>query len=165
MNIGRAAKLSGVSAKMIRYYEQTGLIPQPLRQESGYRDYDDADVHRLRFIRRARDLGFAVEQIGDLLGLWSDRSRASADVKAIALEHVERLKDKVTEIEAMVRTLETLANHCHGDDRPDCPIIEGLAEGECGLPDLQPREPHRFGDPGEQSARRKGPQPRKASAH
>jgi Cu(I)-responsive transcriptional regulator len=153
MNIGRAAELSGVSTKMIRYYEQTGLIPRAARQDSGYRDYDDADVHRLRFIRRARDLGFAVEQIGELLGLWSDRSRASADVKAFALEHIDRLKDKVTEIEAMVRTLETLADHCHGDDRPDCPIIEGLAEDSRGLPSVAPRTPRRFGKPGEQSAR------------
>ena len=154
MNIGRAAKISGVSPKMIRYYEQTGLIPKAARQDSGYRDYDDADVHRLRFIRRARDLGFTVEQIGELLGLWSDRSRASADVKAFALEHIERLKEKMAEIEAMVRTLETLANHCHGDDRPDCPIIEGLAEEGGATPRLQPREPRRFGRSGGQSARR-----------
>ena len=154
MNIGRAAKISGVSPKMIRYYEQTGLIPKVARQDSGYRDYDDADVHRLRFIRRARDLGFTVEQIGELLGLWSDRSRASADVKAFALEHIERLKEKMAEIEAMVRTLETLANHCHGDDRPDCPIIEGLAEEGDAMPRLQPREPRRFGRSGGQSARR-----------
>ena len=115
---------------MIRYYEQTGLIPKAARHDSGYRDYDEADVHRLRFVRRARDLGFTVEQIGGLLGLWSDRSRASADVKAFTLEHIERLREKMAEIEAMVRTLETLADHCHGDDRPDCPIIEGLAEGD-----------------------------------
>lgn len=154
MNIGRAAKISGVSPKMIRYYEQTGLIPRAARQDSGYRDYDDADVHRLHFIRRARDLGFTVEQIGELLGLWSDRSRASADVKAFALGHIERLKEKMAEIQAMVRTLETLANHCHGDDRPDCPIIEGLAEGEGGPSQLEPREPQRFGKPGGRPARR-----------
>lgn len=145
MNIGRAAQLSGVSTKMIRYYEQTGLIPPALRQESGYRDYDQSDVHRLTFIRRARDLGFTVGQIGDLLGLWSDRSRASADVKTIATEHVAGLKAKIAEIQAMVRTLETLANHCHGDDRPDCPIIEGLAESDNGVADLRPRERPRFG--------------------
>lgn len=154
MNIGRAAKISGVSPKMIRYYEQTGLIPRAARQDSGYRDYDDADVHRLRFIRRARDLGFTVEQIGELLGLWSDRSRASADVKAFALEHIEQLKEKMAEIQAMVRTLETLADHCHGDDRPDCPIIEGLAEGDGTPSHLVPREPQRFGRAGGQSARR-----------
>lgn len=158
MNIGRAAEMSGVSTKMIRYYEQTGLIPKAARQDSGYRDYDAADVHRLRFIRRARDLGFTVEQIGELLGLWSDRSRASADVQAFALEHVERLKEKMAEIEAMVRTLETLADHCHGDDRPECPIIEGLAEGDGGPSDLEPREPWRFGKPGKRSARQRHPE-------
>ena len=126
MNIGRASKLSGVSTKMIRYYEQTGLIPKAARHNSGYRDYGDADVHRLRFIRRSRDLGFTVEQISGLLDLWSDRSRASSDVKSFALGHIERLKEKMTEIEAMVRTLESLADHCHGDDRPECPIIDGL---------------------------------------
>lgn len=154
MNIGNAAKMSGVSTKMIRYYEQTGLIPKAARHDSGYRDYDDADVHRLRFIRRARDLGFTVEQIGELLGLWSDRTRASADVKQFALGHIERLRGKMAEIEAMVRTLETLADHCHGDDRPDCPIIEGLAEEDDAPPRLEPREPRRFGKPGGQSARR-----------
>lgn len=153
MNIGRAAKISGVSPKMIRYYEQTGLIPKVARQDSGYRDYDDADVHRLRFIRRARDLGFTVEQIGELLGLWSDRSRASADVKAFALEHIERLKEKMAEIEAMVRTLESLADHCHGDDRPECPIIEGLAEEDGDSLRPKRREPQRFGRQGGQSAR------------
>lgn len=154
MNIGRAAKISGVSPKMIRYYEQTGLIPKAARHDSGYRDYDDADVHRLGFIRRARDLGFTVEQIGELLGLWSDRSRASADVKAFALGHIERLRGKMAEIEAMVRTLETLADHCHGDDRPDCPIIEGLAE-ESGEPlHPVPRKPQRFGKLGARPGRR-----------
>ena len=144
MNIGRAAKISGVSPKMIRYYEQTGLIPKAARQDSGYRDYDDADVHRLRFIRRARDLGFTVEQIGELLGLWSDRSRASADVKAFALEHIERLKEKMAEIEAMVRTLETLANHCHGDDRPDCPILRDLEATNGRISDLASPQMHRL---------------------
>ncbi len=128
MNIGQAAQASGVSSKMIRYYEQTGLIPKAARRDSGYRDYDDADVHRLRFIRGARDLGFTVEQIGELLNLWSDRARASADVKAIALGHVHALKQKQVEIGAMIATLENLASRCHGDDRPDCPIIEGLAQ-------------------------------------
>lgn len=129
MNIGEASKGSGVSPKMIRYYEQTGLIPKIARRESGYRDYDETDVHRLRFIRRARDLGFTVEQIGELLLLWSDRSRASADVKALALSHVAALRAKVAEIEGMIATLETLAQSCHGDGRPDCPIIEGLEHG------------------------------------
>ena len=128
MNIGDAAASSGVSAKMIRYYEQTGLIPKAVRTEAGYRTYSDADVHSLRFIRRARDLGFSVEQIAELLALWHDRGRASADVKAVALTHVEALRAKIAELQAMARTLEHLAAHCHGDDRPDCPILADLAE-------------------------------------
>lgn len=147
MNIGEASRASGVSSKMIRYYEQTGLIPRAARRDSGYRDYDDADVHRLRFIRSARDLGFTVEQIGELLALWSDRGRASADVKALALDHVAALKQKQAEIAAMILTLENLAKRCHGDDRPDCPIIEGLAENDSG-PAARAR-PRRFGRVGE----------------
>lgn len=147
MNIGEASQASGVSSKMIRYYEQTGLIPKASRRDSGYRDYDDADIHRLRFIRRARDLGFTVEQIGELLALWSDRERASADVKMLALAHVDALKQKQAEIAAMIATLENLAKRCHGDDRPDCPIIEGLAESDGGLPART--TPRRFGKIGE----------------
>jgi len=128
MNIGQAGKASGVSAKMIRYYEQTGLIPKALRSDAGYRNYSPADVHTLRFIRRSRDLGFSVEQIGELLALWRDRGRASADVKAMALSHVAGLKAKIAELQDMTRTLEHLAEHSHGDDRPECPIIEELAE-------------------------------------
>lgn len=143
MNIGQAAKASGVSSKMIRYYEQTGLIPTAARRESGYRDYGEADVHRLRFVRRARDLGFTVEQIGELLALWSDRARASADVKTLTLGHVEALRNKVAEIEGMIATLEGLAANCHGDDRPECPIIEGLAENG-GRPRAK-AAPRRFG--------------------
>ncbi len=143
MNIGEASQASGVSSKMIRYYEQTGIIPKAARRDSGYRDYDDADVHRLRFIRSARDLGFTVEQIGDLLALWSDRQRASADVKSLALGHVDALKQKQAEIAAMIATLENLAKRCHGDDRPDCPIIEGLAENGDGVP--VGAKPRRFG--------------------
>lgn len=143
MNIGQASRASGVSSKMIRYYEQTGLIPKAARSGSGYRDYDDADIHRLRFIRSARDLGFTVGQIGELLALWSDHARASADVKALALGHVETLKQKQAEIAAMITTLENLARRCHGDDRPDCPIIDGLANGDGGpATDARPR---RFG--------------------
>lgn len=146
MNIGQAGHASGVSAKMIRYYEDTGLIPKAARRDTGYRDYDDADVHRLRFIRRARDLGFTVEQIGELLALWSDRGRASADVKVLALAHVEALRAKAAEIEGMIATLETLATNCHGDDRPDCPIIQGLERGvESSVPKPSPR---RFGKVG-----------------
>jgi MerR family copper efflux transcriptional regulator len=128
MNIGEAAKTSGVSAKMIRYYEATRLIAKAARSEAGYRHYSDADVHTLRFIRRARDLGFTVEQIADLLALWRDRSRASADVKRLALEHVAELERKAAELQAMCRTLRSLAARCHGDDRPDCPIVDDLAE-------------------------------------
>jgi len=155
MNIGQASRASGVSAKMIRYYEETGLIPKAARRDSGYRDYSEADVHRLRFIRRARDLGFAVEQIADLLSLWSDRSRASADVKALALGHVAALRDKVMEIQGMIGTLETLARSCHGDSRPDCPIIEGLAEQIA--PASAKTTPRRFGRPGELPSRAREP--------
>lgn len=129
MNIGQAADASGVSAKMIRYYESTGLIEPADRTASGYRVYTEKDVHTLKFIRRARDLGFSVEQIGSLLELWKDRSRASADVKAIALEHVDRLRDKVTELQAMIETLRDLAARCSDDERPDCPILSDLEEG------------------------------------
>lgn len=126
MNIGAAAQASGVSAKMIRYYEETGLIPPARRSPSGYRVYSDQDVHMLRFIRRARDLGFSVEGIDELLGLWRDQSRQSADVKRLALTHVSALRRKITELEDMASTLETLANACHGNDRPDCPILSEL---------------------------------------
>lgn len=135
MNIGQAAKASGVSAKMIRYYESTGLIPKALRSGSGYRHYSDKEVHTLRFIRRARDLGFSVDRIAELLTLWRDRSRASADVKRMALVQVEELKRRASELESMARTLQHLAEHCHGDRRPDCPIIEDLAARSEALSD------------------------------
>ncbi|MGD9507027.1 MAG: Cu(I)-responsive transcriptional regulator [Geminicoccaceae bacterium] len=127
MNIGAAANASGVSAKMIRYYESIGLIPKAGRTGSNYRDYSDKDVHKLRFVRRARDLGFSVEQIGGLLRLWEDRTRASADVKRMALTHVEGLRERAQRLEEMAAVLVHLADHCAGDDRPDCPIIEELA--------------------------------------
>jgi MerR family transcriptional regulator, copper efflux regulator len=130
MNIGQAAAASGVSAKMIRHYESIGLIGEAMRTASGYRVYTDHDVHTLSFIRRARDLGFSVPQIRDLLALWRDQNRASADVKRIALGHVEELRAKMREIEAITDTLLHLAEHCHGDDRPDCPIIQGLAQDD-----------------------------------
>ena len=123
MNIGQAAKASGVSAKMIRYYEQTGLIPPAVRKDSGYRDYSDADVHMLRFIRRARDLGFAVVEINALLGLWRDRSRQSADVKRVAATHIEALREKIASLQQRVDTLQELVDCCAGDNRPDCPIL------------------------------------------
>ena len=129
MKIGQASKESGVSQRMIRHYESIGLIPPPARRDSGYRDYDAQDVHTLRFIRRARDLGFPVEEIGRLLALWHDRDRASAEVKAIALARAAELKRKARELDEMRRTLEHLAYHCHGDTRPDCPILADL-EGE-----------------------------------
>jgi Cu(I)-responsive transcriptional regulator len=127
MNIGEAAKASGISAKMIRYYEAIGLIGSAERTAAGYRTYGASDVHTLRFIRRARDLGFSVEQMGDLLALWRDRSRASADVKAIALTHIEELERKAQALKEMSQTLKHLADHCHGDTRPDCPILEEFA--------------------------------------
>ncbi|MCA1441684.1 Cu(I)-responsive transcriptional regulator [Ensifer sp. IC4062] len=143
MNIGDVARASGVSTKMIRYYETIGLIPPASRSESGYRNYGDKDVHTLRFIRRARDLGFTVEQMVDLLALWHDRSRASSEVKKIALDQVEILERKAEELKAMSRTLKHLAAHCHGDERPDCPILEDLAEAKVNSD--KAREPARFG--------------------
>lgn len=142
MNIGQASKASGVSVKMIRYYESIKLIDAPLRTESGYRVYSDSQVHALRFISQARDLGFSVEQMGDLLELWRNRTRASADVKAIALRHIEALQAKVRALQAMSDTLMHLAEHCHGDDRPDCPILEGFAAAAAPAP--RKRQP-RFG--------------------
>lgn len=112
---------------MIRHYEKIGLVPPPMRRDSGYRDYGDADVHRLRFIANARDLGFATDEITALLALWSDRDRASSEVKALALAHAEELGRKARALEDMRRTLLDLAEQCHGDSRPGCPIIEGLA--------------------------------------
>lgn len=126
MNIGRAAALSGISAKMIRYYEQIGLLDAPERTQAGYRVYGDRHVHTLRFVKRARDLGFSVEQMQSLLALWQDRRRASADVKALALAHVSELEAKATALREMADTLRHLAQHCHGDHRPDCPIIDAL---------------------------------------
>jgi MerR family copper efflux transcriptional regulator len=131
MNIGEAAKATGVSAKMIRYYEDTGLIRAPQRSMSGYRRYGDNDLAVLRFIRRARDLGFAVKEIATLLALWQDRGRASGDVKALALAHVADLRRRMDEMQAMADTLSHLAATCHGDDRPDCPILDGLSGESC----------------------------------
>jgi MerR family transcriptional regulator, gold-responsive activator of gol and ges genes len=132
MNIGDAAKVSGVSAKMIRYYEQTGLIPPADRKASGYRDYSERDVHVLRFIRRARDLGFSVAEINALLELWRDRSRQSADVKRLAHAHIVDLRKKIEDLRQMADTLQTLVDCCAGDDRPDCPILADLATVDDG---------------------------------
>ena len=126
MNIGQAAKASGVSAKMIRYYEQTGLIPAADRKDSGYRDYSATDVHMLRFIRRARDLGFSVAEIGDLLNLWRDETRQSAEVKRLAQGHIDALEKKIVVLQDMAHTLTMLVNACHGDHRPHCPILQRL---------------------------------------
>ena len=126
-NIGEASAMTGVSAKMIRHYEATGLIPPASRTFANYRLYNDADLHRLRFIKRARTLGFSMKQIGQLLGLWSDPGRSSAEVKKLALAHAGELEERIREMQAMQRTLRSLAQHCHGDQRPDCPILDDLA--------------------------------------
>ena len=126
MNIGQAAAASGVSAKMIRHYEEIGLTRAPGRTASNYRTYSDNDVHVLRFIRHARTLGFGIADIKELVGLWQNKSRSSAAVKRVAGKHVEDLRRKVAELQAMVRTLEHLTQHCHGDHRPDCPILDEL---------------------------------------
>lgn len=127
MNIGEAAGTSGVPAKTIRYYESIGLVPPAHRTESGYRTYDATDIERLRFIQRARSLGFSVRDVGRLLDLWRDRSRASAEVKALATSHVEAIDRKIAELQSMRDTLRDLSERCHGDDRPDCPILDRLA--------------------------------------
>jgi MerR family transcriptional regulator, copper efflux regulator len=127
MDIGRAAKASGVSVKMIRHYEAIGLLPKVARTSANYRVYRESDVHTLRFVRRARALGFSIDDIQELLGLWQNKSRSSASVKKIAGKHVDELNRKIAELQAMVDTLEHLAQHCHGDHRPDCPILDDLS--------------------------------------
>ena len=129
MNIGEVAQVSGVSAKMIRHYEAIGLVPRARRSGSGYRTYAGNDVHTLRFIRQARNLGFSIKQIEALLSLWRDQRRPSSKVKGLALAHIEELEARIGEMQAMKRTLQELAAHCHGDERPDCPILDGLAAG------------------------------------
>ena len=128
MNIGAVAKKSGVSAKTIRYYESIGLIPEAERSDNGYRDYGVRDVETLRFIQRARHLGFAVKDVGSLLELWGDKGRASADVKALALHHIETVETRIRELESIRDTLRDLTKCCQGDGRPDCPILEGLSQ-------------------------------------
>lgn len=134
MNIGRAAAASGVSAKMIRNYEAIGLLPAAHRTTAGYRIYDANDVHTLRFIRRARDLGFSIKAIAALVGLWRNRRRASREVKRLAARHIEQLDEKIRELQSVRVALAHLADHCHGDDRPDCPILDDLATGEKRAP-------------------------------
>lgn len=128
MDIGRASKASGVSVKMIRHYEAIGLLPKVARTFANYRVYRESDVHTLRFIRRARALGFSMSDIQELLGLWQNRSRSSASVKKIAGKHVEELNRKIGELKAMVDTLQYLTKHCRGDHRPDCPILDDLSK-------------------------------------
>ncbi|KFL31118.1 hypothetical protein JP75_11055 [Devosia riboflavina] len=127
MNIGQAADASGVSAKMIRYYEQIGLIRPPTRTDSNYRVYGSDEVHVLRFIRRSRTLGFSIEETSALLALWQDKTRASGEVRDIASEHISALETKIAELESMVGTLKHLVHCCQGDNRPDCPILDDLA--------------------------------------
>jgi len=127
LNIGDAARASGVTAKMIRHYESIGLVKAPRRTEGGYRLYGEQDVRVLQFIHRGRALGFSLDQIRDLLALWEDKHRASADVRAMALAHIAELDRKIADMAAMRRTLESLAASCHGDDRSDCPILDDLA--------------------------------------
>jgi len=129
MNIGQAAKSSGLSAKMIRYYESTGLLHAASRTDSGYRIYSASDLHTLAFIKRSRDLGFSLEEVGKLLALWQDRQRASADVKALARKHIADLNQKIEELAGLRDTLQDLVTHCQGDDRPDCPILRDLESG------------------------------------
>jgi MerR family transcriptional regulator, copper efflux regulator len=130
VNISAASQASGVSAKMIRHYEALGLVPGVRRSDAGYRQYDEAAVHMLRFIRRARDLGFDTREIGALLQLWRNKRRSSAEVKRIAAKHVAALDTRIAALQAMQRTLSHLAQHCHGDERPECPILDDLS----GLP-------------------------------
>ena len=126
MKIGEASVASGISGRMIRHYEKIGLMPAAARTDSGYRDYDQRDVHTLRFICRARDLGFSIDEISQLVALWNDRSRSSSDVKALALARAAELKRKAEHLDEMRVTLENLAARCHGDSRPECPILGGL---------------------------------------
>jgi MerR family copper efflux transcriptional regulator len=134
MNIGEAAKASGVSAKMIRHYESVGLFPEAARTESGYRQYGAKEVSTLRFIRQSRDLGFSIEQIRELLDLWQNRRRPSRQVKALAQAHIQELEQKLQDLQAVKATLEQLVSCCHGDDRPECPILDNLAGAQLDLP-------------------------------
>jgi MerR family copper efflux transcriptional regulator len=129
MNIGQAARHSGLSAKMLRYYETIGLLSPAQRSDSGYRVYQQQDLHTLGFIKRSRDLGFSLEEVARLLTLWHDRERASADVKALAQQHVEDLDRRIAEMTSLRDTLQHLVKRCQGDDRPDCPILASLAAG------------------------------------
>jgi len=134
VSIGQAAELSGISAKMVRHYESLGLLPRVARTDSGYRQYSEADVHTLRFIKRSRDLGFSMAEIAELVALWQNRRRASASVKRIAQQHVVDLAQRIEAMQAMQRTLNQLLHHCHGDERPECPILDDLAHHASAKP-------------------------------
>lgn len=134
MNIGEVAERTGVPPKTIRYYEEIDLIPAPARSANGYRAYSDEAVHTLRFVASARNLGFTVEQCRALLALYRDKGRASADVKRVANEHIDEIDHRIAELQAMRKVLADLARRCHGDDRPDCPIIDGLSDAELPAP-------------------------------
>lgn len=140
MNIGEAAKASGLSAKMIRHYESIGLVPAADRRASGYRDYSEDDVHRFRFVRRGRELGFSIEHIRALLRLWSDQGRSDALVRAIALEHVAEMEEKAGRLQEMIAVLRGLAESCEQGDRAHCPIIEKLGGGREASPAVPPRK-------------------------
>ncbi len=139
MNIGDASKASGISAKMIRYYEEIGLIPPAGRADSGYRTYGPADIHRLHFIRRARDLGFSVAEINNLLNLWNDQSRQSAGVKRLAEQHIAELNRRIGNMRQMAQSLKALIDSCAGDHRSDCPILNELQQPDPGLQDREAR--------------------------
>lgn len=138
-NIGEAARQSDVSAKMVRHYESLGLLPSVDRTDSGYRQYTDKEVHTLRFIKRSRDLGFSMAEIAELLKLWQNRRRSSSDVRKIALKHVADLNERMSEMEAMKRALETLIHCCHDDHRPDCPILDQLGQVRNGHASVKTR--------------------------
>ncbi len=127
MNIGEAAKISGVNAKLIRHYESIGIIPKASRTEAGYRTYSENDIHILSFVKRSRTLGFSMKEIKKLVSLWRNKARASAEVKNLAVQHIEEMEQKILELQDMVKTLKHLAKTCHGDGRPDCPILNDLA--------------------------------------
>lgn len=127
MNIGEAAKLSGVNAKLIRHYESIGIIPKASRSESGYRTYSESEVHILSFVKRARNMGFSMKEIKKLVSLWRNKSRASAEVKNLATKHIDEMEKKIQELQEMVKSLRHLSKNCHGDHRPDCPILNDLA--------------------------------------
>lgn len=127
VNIGEAAKISGVNAKLIRHYESIGIIPKASRSDAGYRTYSETDVHILSFVKRSRNLGFSMKEIKKLVSLWRNKNRASSEVKNLAIKHIEEMEQKVFELQGMVRTLKHLAKTCHGDQRPDCPILSDLS--------------------------------------